>query len=116
LNKIRYLKNNGLYVVKDNPIITLDNVPSGIIPPGTIFSGDDFYIDDIPIRQDIEILGPDIPKTEAFDHNFIIIDPKKRIYQKTLAQRQLKLGWSVSETIGIMCINPRAITKAKRIT
>jgi hypothetical protein len=68
-------------------------------------------LEDIPIRQEIEILGPDIPKSESFDHNFIVITPRKQIYQKTMAQRQLKLGWSIQETIGISMVNPRAVSK-----
>lgn len=58
-----------------------------------------------PVRTDIEILGPDKPKTIAMRSLFIVSCRGK------MSKRSRLLGWSVSETIGIAVINPRCLSK-----
>jgi len=68
----------------------------------------DIIDDSFPIRQDIEILGPDIPRLTAFDHDEVVITSKKEIRRKSTI-----LGWTVTEAIGVSVINPKAIAKAR---
>jgi hypothetical protein len=64
---------------------------SKIIPPNTIYACEDpEFIGKMPIRQDILVLPADEPK-------------------------QLKLGWIVSEMIGIGIVNPRGVKPEKTV-
>lgn len=60
-----------------------DIMVSKIVPPGTVYClADPEFVGVMPIRQDIEVMPADEPK-------------------------QLKLGWVVSEIIGLGIVNPR---------
>lgn len=93
MQNIRYLPGSCIYVVEGK----LDD------------------IEIIPIRQEIEVLGPDIMgiiEYGDFDHDAVIITSKKKIGMKSVI-RKLKLRWSMSEKIRIGVINPRAISKVR---
>jgi hypothetical protein len=65
-----------------------DMIVSKIVPKGTCYAlAEPEFVGVMPIRQDIEVLPADEPK-------------------------QLKLGWVVSEIIGIGIVNPRGIASA----
>jgi len=65
-----------------------DMIVSKIVPRGTVYAlAEPEFVGVMPIRQDIEVLPADEPK-------------------------QLKLGWVVSEIIGIGIVNPRGIASA----
>jgi hypothetical protein len=65
---------------------------SKIVPPGTVYAcADGEFVGVMPVRQDIEVLPADEPK-------------------------QLKLGWVVSEIIGIGIVNPRGVSKGSKST
>jgi hypothetical protein len=67
-----------------------DIMVSKIVPPGTIYGcADPEFVGVMPIRQDIEVLPADEPK-------------------------QLKLGWVVSEIIGIAIVNPRGVAAGRK--
>lgn len=67
-----------------------DVMVSKIVPPGTIYgAADPEFVGVMPIRQDIEVLPADEPK-------------------------QLKLGWVVSEIIGIGIVNPRGVAAGRK--
>jgi hypothetical protein len=67
-----------------------DIMVSKIVPPGTIYGcADPEFLGVMPIRQDIEVLPADEPK-------------------------QLKLGWVVSEIIGIAIVNPRGVAAGRK--
>jgi hypothetical protein len=67
-----------------------DIMVSKIVPPGTIYGcADPEFVGVMPIRQDIEVLPADEPK-------------------------QLKLGWVVSEEIGIAIVNPRGVAAGRK--
>lgn len=67
-----------------------DIMVSKIVPPGTIYgAADPEFVGVMPIRQDIEVLPADEPK-------------------------QLKLGWVVSEIIGIAIVNPRGVAAGRK--
>ena len=69
-----------------------DIMVSKIVPPGTVFgAADPEFVGVMPIRQDIEVLPADEPK-------------------------QLKLGWVVSEEIGIGIVNPRGTAVGRKST
>ena len=69
-----------------------DIMVSKIVPPGTVYgAADPEFVGVMPIRQDIEVLPADEPK-------------------------QLKLGWVVSEEIGIGIVNPRGVAKGTKST
>ena len=69
-----------------------DIMVSKIVPPGTVYgAADPEFVGVMPIRQDIEVLPADEPK-------------------------QLKLGWVVSEEIGIGIVNPRGTAKGTKST
>lgn len=71
-------------------IWTADIIVSKVIPAGTVYAtADPEFVGVMPVRQDIEVIPADEP-------------------------RQLKLGWVVSEIIGIAVINPRGVAKAVR--
>jgi len=59
----------------------------------------------IPIRQDIEILPADEPRSKSP----IIIDDKGELKQNKVT------GWTVAENIGISIINPRALSKLTKV-
>lgn len=62
-----------------------DIMVSKIVPPGTVYgAADPEFVGVMPVRQDIEVLPADEPK-------------------------QLKLGWVVSEIVGIGIVNPRGV-------
>lgn len=63
---------------------------SKIVPPGTVYAvSDPEFVGVMPVRQDIEVLPADEPK-------------------------QLKLGWVVSEEIGIGIVNPRGVALGRK--
>lgn len=67
-----------------------DIMVSKIVPPGTVYgAADPEFVGVMPIAQDIEILPADEPK-------------------------QLKLGWVVSEIIGIAIVNPRGVAAGRK--
>ena len=67
-----------------------DVMVSKIVPPGTVYGcADPEFVGVMPIRQDIEVLPADEPK-------------------------QLKLGWVVSEIIGIGIVNPRGVAAGRK--
>lgn len=67
-----------------------DIIVSKIVPVGTVFgAADPEFVGVMPIRQDIEVLPADEPK-------------------------QLKLGWVVSEIIGIGIVNPRGCAVGRK--
>lgn len=84
----REILQTGLYAT----IWGADIMVSKIVPPGTVFgAADPEFVGVMPIRQDIEVLPADEPK-------------------------QLKLGWVVSEEIGIGIVNPRAVAVGRKST
>lgn len=77
----RELLQTGLY----GHIFGADIVVSKVVPAGQAFAcADPEFVGVMPVRQDIEVLPADEPK-------------------------QLKLGWVVSEIIGIGIVNPRGV-------
>ena len=83
---------------------------------------DDNIWDKLIIRQEIEILGPDLPDINLlkqdllegeFDHDVIIVTSRKKTLQRTNI-RKLKLGWSIKEKIGMGIVNPRSISKLRK--
>jgi len=77
----RELLQTGLY----GHIFGADIIVSKIVPAGTSFAvADPEFVGVMPVRQDIEVLPADEPK-------------------------QLKLGWVVSEIVGIGIVNPRGV-------
>ena len=69
-----------------------DIMVSKIVPAGTVYgAADPEFVGVMPVRQDIEVLPADEPK-------------------------QLKLGWVVSEIIGIGIVNPRGVAKGDKST
>lgn len=69
-----------------------DILVSKIVPSGTIYAcADPEFVGIMPVRQDIEVMPADEP-------------------------RQLKLGWVVSEIIGIAIPNPRGCSKGTKTT
>lgn len=67
-----------------------DIMVSKIVPAGTVFAcADPEFVGVMPIRQDIEVLPADEP-------------------------RQLKLGWVVSEIIGLAIVNPRGCARGNK--
>lgn len=69
-----------------------DIMVSKIVPPGTVYAAaDPEFVGVMPVRQDIEVLPADEPK-------------------------QLKLGWVVSEIIGIGIVNPRGVAVGRKST
>lgn len=83
---MREILQTGLYA----HIWGADIMVSKIVPPGTVYAcADPEFVGVMPIRQDIEVLPADEPK-------------------------QLKLGWVVSEQIGIAIVNPRGVAKGNK--
>ena len=83
---MREILQTGLYA----HIWGADIMVSKIVPPGTVYAcADPEFVGVMPIRQDIEVLPADEPK-------------------------QLKLGWVVSEQIGIAIVNPRGVSKGNK--
>ena len=79
----RELLQTGLY----GHIFGADIVVSKVVPAGTAYGcADPGFVGVMPVRQDIEVLPADEPK-------------------------QLKLGWVVSEIVGIGIVNPRGVAK-----
>ena len=69
-----------------------DIMVSKIVPPGTVYgAADPEFVGVMPIRSDIEVIPADEP-------------------------RQLKLGWVVSEEIGIGIVNPRGVAASRKST
>jgi hypothetical protein len=67
-----------------------DIMVSKIVPPGTIYgAADPEFVGVMPIRQDIEVIPADEPK-------------------------QLKLGWVISEIIGLAIVNPRGVACGRK--
>lgn len=78
----RELLQTGLY----GTIFAADIIVSKVVPPKQVFGcAEPEFVGVMPVRQDIEVLPADEPK-------------------------QLKLGWVVSEIIGIGIVNPRGIS------
>ncbi len=67
-----------------------DIMVSKIVPPGTVYGASDpEFVGVMPVRQDIEVLPADEPKL-------------------------LKLGWVVSEIIGLAIVNPRGVSCGRK--
>lgn len=72
-------------------IWTADIIVSKVVPAGTMYAtADPEFVGVMPIRQDIEVIPADEP-------------------------RELKLGWVVSEIIGIAIINPRGVAVSRAV-
>lgn len=83
---MREILQTGLYA----HIWGADIIVSKIVPPGTVYgAADPEFVGVMPVRQDIEVLPADEPK-------------------------QLKLGWVVSEIIGIGIVNPRGCAVGRK--
>jgi len=83
---MREILQTGLYA----HIWGADIIVSKIVPPGTVFgTADPEFVGVMPVRQDIEVLPADEPK-------------------------QLKLGWVISEIIGIGIVNPRGVAVGRK--
>ena len=79
----REILQTGLY----GHIFGADIIVSKVVPSGTLYAcADPEFVGVMPVRQDIEVLPADEPK-------------------------QLKLGWVVSEIIGIGIVNTRGVAK-----
>lgn len=69
-----------------------DILVSKIVPPGTVYScADPEFVGVMPVRQEAEVLPADEPKL-------------------------LKLGWVISEIIGLAIVNPRGCAKGSKST
>jgi hypothetical protein len=69
-----------------------DLMVSKIVPPGTVYGASDpEFVGVMPVRQEIEVYPADEPK-------------------------QLKLGWVISEEIGIGIVNPRGVALGRKST
>lgn len=67
-----------------------DILVSKIVPPGTVYgAADPEFVGVMPIKMDIEVIPADEPK-------------------------QMKLGWVVSEEIGIGIVNPRGVAAGRK--
>ena len=67
-----------------------DILVSKIVPVGTVYGvADPEFVGVMPVRRDIEVMPADEP-------------------------RQLKIGWVVSEEIGIGIVNPRAVSAGRK--
>ena len=67
-----------------------DIIVSKIVPDGTVYGiAEPEFVGVFPVRQDIEVLPADEP-------------------------RQLKLGWVISEIVGVGVVNPRGVAAAVR--
>ena len=67
-----------------------DIMVSKIVPAGTVYGcADPEFVGVMPVRQDIEVIPADEPK-------------------------QLKLGWVVSEIIGLAIVNPRGVAAGRK--
>lgn len=76
------------------------------IKPGTIYiAGEPEEIGTFPIRQEIEILPGDPPRSP---YNHIFISSKGKIYKK-----KPLIGFRVFEKIGIAVVNPRGVLAGK---
>jgi hypothetical protein len=65
---------------------------SKIVPPGTVYAvADPEFVGVMPIRQDIEVMPADEPK-------------------------QMKLGWVISEILGLAIVNPRGCSAGRKST
>lgn len=85
---MREILQTGLYA----HIWGADILVSKVVPPGTVYCvADAEFVGVMPVRQDIEVLPADEPK-------------------------QLKLGWVVSEQIGLAIVNPRGVAKGNKST
>jgi len=83
---MREILQTGLYA----HIWGADIIVSKIVPAGTVFgTADPEFVGVMPVRQDIEVLPADEPK-------------------------QLKLGWVISEIIGIGIVNPRGCAVGRK--
>jgi hypothetical protein len=83
---MREILQTGLYA----HIWGADIIVSKIVPSGTVFgTADPEFVGVMPVRQDIEVLPADEPK-------------------------QLKLGWVISEIIGIGIVNPRGVAVGRK--
>lgn len=84
--QLREVMQTGLY----GSIFGADIMVSKIVPAGTIFGcADPEFVGVMPVRQGIEVMPSDEPK-------------------------QLKLGWVVSEIIGLAICNPRGVAAGKK--
>lgn len=82
----REILQTGLYA----HIFGADIMVSKIVPPGTVYAcADPEFVGVMPVRQEIEVMPADEPK-------------------------QLKLGWVVSEIIGIGIVNARGVAKGSK--
>jgi hypothetical protein len=78
----RELLQTGLY----GKIFGADIIVTKIVAPKQVFAcAEPDFVGVMPVRQDIEVLPADEPK-------------------------QLKLGWVVSEIIGVAIVNPRGVS------
>ena len=85
---MREVLQTGLYA----HLFGADILVSKIVPAGTIYCcADPEFVGVMPIRQDIEVMPADEPK-------------------------QLKLGWVVSEILGLAIVNARGVAKASKST
>lgn len=82
----REILQTGLY----GSLFGADIIVSKIVPPGTVYAcADAEFVGVMPIREGISVIPADEPK-------------------------QLKLGWVVSEEIGIAIVNPRGVAAGRK--
>lgn len=82
----REILQTGLYA----RIFGADIIVSKMVTPGTVFAcADPEFVGIMPVRQDIEVMPADEPK-------------------------QLKLGWVVSEIVGVGIVNSRAVACGRK--
>lgn len=90
--------------------------PTNNCKPGTVYGcSDPEFVGVMPVRQDITVLPADTPVGTLFGHNVIVITSKNKV-QKSDPTRSLRLGWTVSETIGIGIVNSRAVSKLTKVS
>lgn len=63
-----------------------------------------------PIRQEIEVLPADEPRTIKFDEHIIITSKNKTLR----ANPNFVLGWTVKESIGVAVVNTRGVSKGRK--
>lgn len=71
---------------------------------------DEFVYIPVPIRQDIEVLPADKPKTRPHSAR-VCLNQKGELEVKTF---RISIGFKVSEKIGIAVINPRGVSAGSK--
>lgn len=74
------------------------------------WSSDPEFVGVMPVRQDIEVLPGDdfVPM-----HEYVVINGKDEM-ELYVPSKRLKLGWTVSESIGVGVVNTRGVTAGRK--